>query len=128
MDNEQVYAMSLHSSLWAPKHQCNGINLVINNNRVKTKLNIAQTYFMYCLVPRCFSLDENLHAKEGWKEKTDKTLPLSFLLSMVPCATSPVTCVSLTCYACPCVKNKAPEEEEVFCRHLFVWLFFFFIK
>ena len=128
MDNEQVYAMSLHSSLWAPKHQCNGINLVINNNRVKTKLNIAQTYFMYCLVPRCFSLDENLHAKEGWKEKTDKTLPLSFLLSMVPCASSPVTCVSLAFYACPCVKNKAPEEEEVFCRHLFVWLFFFFIK
>ena len=116
VDNEQVYATSLHSSLWAPKHQCNGINLVINN-RVKTKLNIAQTYFMYCLVPRRLSLNENLHAKEDWKEKTDKTLPLSFLLSTVPCASSPITCVQLAFYACSCVKNKVPEEEEVFCRH-----------
>ena len=64
VDNEQVYAMSLHSSLWAPKHQCNGINLVINN-RVKTKLNIAQTYFMYCLVPTRLSLDENFACKGG---------------------------------------------------------------
>ena len=114
VDNEQVYAMSLHSSVWAPKHQCNGINLVINNNRVKTKLNIAQTYFMYCLVPRHLSLDENLHAKEDWKEKTDKTLPLSFLLSMVPCASSPITCVPIVFYAYPCVKNKVPEEEKFF--------------
>ena len=43
----------------------------------------------------------------------DKTLPLIFLLSMVPCASSPVTRVSLAFYACPCVKNKAPEEEAL---------------
>ena len=69
---------------------------------------------MYCLVPRRLSLDENLHAKEGWKEKTDKTLPLSFLLSMVPCASSPVTCVSLAFYACPCVKNKRLRRRKFF--------------
>ena len=72
---------------------------------------------MYCLVPRLLSLDENLHAKEGWKEKMDKTLPLIFLLTMVPCASSTVTRVSLAFYACPCMKNKVPEEEAVFCRH-----------
>ena len=35
-----------------------------------------------CLVPRCFSLNENVRAKEGGKETT---------LPMVPCGSSPVT-------------------------------------
>ena len=127
VDHEQVYAMSLLSSLWAHKHQCNGINLVINN-RVKTKLNIAHAYFMYCLAPRRLSLNENLHAKEGWKEKMDKTLPLIFLLSIVPCASSPVTHMSLAFYTCPCVKNKAPQEEALVDTNLFGSFSFLLIK
>ena len=48
-----------------------------------------------CPVPRrlSLSLDENLRAKEGGKEKTGETalnLPFS-TLPMVPCASSPVT-------------------------------------
>ena len=44
------------------------------------------------LVPRRLSLDENLHAKEGGKEKTAS--PPFFTLPVVPCFSSPVTRVS----------------------------------
>ena len=52
------------------------------------------------------SLEVNLHAKEGGKEK--RAWPLFFLLSMVPCASSPVTCASRSPLF---AKNKAPKEE-----------------
>lgn len=52
------------------------------------------------------SLEVNLHAKEGEKEK--RAWPLFFLLSMVPCVSSRVTCASRSPLF---AKNKAPKEE-----------------
>ena len=52
------------------------------------------------------SLDVNLHAKEGGKEK--RAWPLFFLLSMVLCDSLPVTSTSRSPLF---AKNKAPKEE-----------------
>ena len=66
--------------------------------------------YLYCLVPRLLSLDENLRAKDDGKEKTNET-PV-FTLPMDPCASSPVNRVLLS-PLCETMheKNEAPEEE-----------------
>ena len=67
-----------------------------------------------CLATRTSTLSMRfLRAKEGGKEKTCEN---SFsLLPMVPCASSPVICVTLASSARLCAKKEAPEVEAV--RH-----------
>ena len=68
--------------------------------------------FHVCPVPRCLSLslDENLRVKEFRRREVengrDGLSPLFSLLSVIHCASAPVTSVSLEFRALPCVKNE----------------------
>ena len=85
VDNEQVYAMSLHSSLWAPKHHNNGINLVINNNRVRLSSILHRHTLCTALYPDVYlSMKICMQRKAGRRKQTKLCLSVfSFPWSLV---------------------------------------------